>query len=108
MTHRNHFAAAVLVAGVAAALAGPAAAHVELSVPQASVPGPYTATFTVEHGCTGSPTLLLRVQVPEGVIVTKPAEKAGWAVNTLTGKFKGSYNYNGGKVAQGVTEVDWS
>jgi uncharacterized protein YcnI len=106
MTNQNRFALAAVVAGFG--LAAPALAHVELTVAQSKVSAPYTATFTVEHGCTGSPTLLLRVQIPEGVIVVKPSEKAGWAVSTVSGKFKGTYNYNGGKVSQGITEVDWS
>ena len=100
--------AVVGAAGGLIALVAPAAAHVELTVPQSPVPSPYTATFTVEHGCTGSPTLLLRVQIPEGVIVVKPADKAGWSVSTLSGKFKATYNYNGSKVSRGITEVDWS
>jgi uncharacterized protein YcnI len=104
----NRSALAAVVAGGAALLTAPAVAHVELTVGQSTVPGPYTATFTVEHGCAGSPTLLLRVQIPEGVIVVKPSDKPGWAISTLTGRFKGTYNYNGGKVSQGVTEVDWS
>ena len=92
----------------AALLGTPALAHVELSVSQSAVPGPYTATFTVEHGCSGSPTLLLRVQIPEGVVAVKPITKMGWSVSAVMGKFKGTYTYNGGKVSEGVTEVDWS
>jgi periplasmic copper chaperone A len=107
MTHKNRSALRGMAA-CALLFAAPALAHVELTVNQSAVPGPYTATFTVEHGCSGSPTLLLRVQIPEGIIVVKPSEKAGWAVSTLTGKFKATYNYNGAKVSQGVTEVDWS
>lgn len=43
----------------------PALAHVTLEAPEAAVGGGYKAVFKVPHGCAGSPTVKLRVQVPE-------------------------------------------
>jgi len=108
MTKTKTLIVAAVLTGGTGWLSSPALAHVELKVCQTVTPGPYTATFTVEHGCSGSPTLLVRVQIPDGVIVLKPADKAGWAVTSLNGKFKGAHNYNGSKVSEGVTEVDWA
>ena len=56
---------------MAAALAAtPASAHVTLDGKQAAVGAEYKAVFVVPHGCAGSPTIKLRVQIPEGVIAT--------------------------------------
>src|SRR5215207_7891344 len=73
----------VLVAVALATLtASPAAAHVTLEKRQAPVGSYYKAVFAVPHGCAGSPTVKVRVQIPEGVI--------------------------GSKVSEGVKEVVWS
>jgi uncharacterized protein YcnI len=75
----------VLVAFALAALtASPAAAHVTLEKRQAPVGSYYKAVFAVPHGCAGSPTIKLRVQIPEGVIGIKPMPKRGWTVETVT------------------------
>ncbi len=47
----------------------------------------YKAVFAVPHGCAGSPTVKLRVQIPEGVIAVKPMPKAGWTVDIVEGKY---------------------
>jgi periplasmic copper chaperone A len=49
--------------------AGPAGAHQKL-------------TFGVGHGCQGSATNTLTVQLPDGVSGAKPMPKAGWTVST--------------------------
>ena len=64
----------ILVASLIAA--APAGAHVFLEGKQAAVGADYRAVFVVPHGCAGSATTKLRVQIPEGVIATeaKPVE----------------------------------
>jgi periplasmic copper chaperone A len=94
---------------VAAALAAsPAGAHVTLESRQATVGTAYRAVFVVPHGCAGSATVKLRVQIPEGVIATQAKPTAGWNVETIKGAYASAYDYEGGKVAEGVKEVDWS
>jgi uncharacterized protein YcnI len=97
----------VLVA-LAVWTAAPAAAHVTLERRQAPVGSYYKAVFAVPHGCAGSPTVKIRVQVPEGVIGIKPMPKAGWTVETVKGKYATEYDFHGGKIAEGVKEVVWS
>ena len=72
-----------------------------------SVPG-YKAVFTVPHGCAGSATTKIRVQIPEGVIAVKPMPKAGWSVEAISGKYATEYSYHGRKFSEGVKEVVWS
>ena len=89
-------------------LATPVAAHISLEGKQAAIGAPYKAVFVVPHGCEGSATTKLRVQVPPGVIVTDTKAPSGWQVTTVTGKFAGEYEFQGKKIAEGITEVDWS
>ena len=75
---------------------------------QAPVGSYYKAVFAVPHGCAGSPTVKLRVQIPEGVIGIKPMPKPGWSVETVKGKYATEYEFHGSKISEGVKEVVWS
>lgn len=93
---------------IAALIASPAAAHITLETKQASIGASYKAVFAVPHGCAGSATVKIRVQIPEGVIAVKPMPKAGWSVDTVEAKYDKEYDYHGNKLASGVKEVVWS
>jgi periplasmic copper chaperone A len=96
-------AAALVVFSVSSA-----SAHVTLERRQAPVGSYYKAVFAVPHGCAGSPTVKVRVQVPEGVIGIKPMPKAGWTVETVKGKYATEYEFHGAKISEGIKEVVWS
>lgn len=89
-------------------VASPVSAHVLLEGKQAAVGADYKAVFIVPHGCSGSPTTRLRVQIPDGVIATEAKPVAGWNVETVKGKYSGEYDYKGAKVSEGIKEVAWS
>lgn len=93
---------------VATLIASPASAHVFLENKEAPVGASYKAVFAVPHGCKGSPTVKIRVQVPEGVIAVKPMPKAGWTVDVVEGKYASEYSYHGTTIASGAKEVSWS
>ena len=93
---------------MAALAASPAAAHVYLEGKQATVGASYKAVFAVPHGCSGSPTVKIRVQIPEGVIAVKPMPKVGWNVDVVEGQYASAYDYHGNKLTSGVKEVVWS
>jgi periplasmic copper chaperone A len=95
----------VALAALAASSAG---AHVTLENRQAAVDGYYKAVFAVPHGCAGSATVKIRVQIPEGVIAVKPMPKPGWNLEVVKGKYAAEYNYHGAKMSEGVKEVVWS
>ncbi len=102
-THHWRFAAA------AATLAlSPASAHITLENRQATIGEGYKAVFALPHGCAGSATIRLRVQIPEGVIAVKPMPKAGWNVEVIKGKYSADYDYHGAELSEGVKEVVWS
>jgi uncharacterized protein YcnI len=97
-----------VTAAIAALAVVPASAHVTLENRRAAIGSAYRAIFVVPHGCAGSATIRLRVQIPEGVIAEKPAPKPGWDVDAVVGRYTGEYQYRGAKVAEGVKEVAWS
>jgi uncharacterized protein YcnI len=88
--------------------ASSANAHITLETHEATIGSSYKAVFAVPHGCAGSATVKIRVQIPEGVIGVKPMPKAGWNVETVEGKYVTEYDFHGAKLSQGVKEVVWS
>ena len=94
---------------VGATLAASSAnAHVTLENRQATPASYYKAVFAVPHGCAGSATVKIRVQIPEGVIAVKPMPKPGWTLETIKGKYSTSYELHGATISEGVQEVTWS
>ena len=98
----------VILVGAVVLAASPASAHISLETKQAAIGSSYKAVFAVPHGCKGSPTTKIRVQIPEGVIAVKPMPKAGWNVEAISGKYTAEYDYHGTKLSEGVKEVVWS
>ena len=82
--------------------------HIMLLNREAAVGSSYKAVFVVSHGCAGSATTEIRVQIPEGVIGVKPMPKPGWNVETVKGKYASEYDFHGAKLSEGVKEVVWS
>jgi uncharacterized protein YcnI len=96
----------ILIAATLAA--APASAHVTLEGKQAAIGADYKAVFIVPHGCAGSPTVKLRVQIPEGVIATEARPVDGWKLDTVKGNYANEYDVKGAKVSEGIKEVAWS
>ena len=73
---RRALAATAAALGLVVVLATPALAHVEAS---GSTEGSVTTvTFSFEHGCKGSPTTSLRVQLPTGTTQVTAQDPAGF------------------------------
>ena len=86
-----------------------ASAHVTLEQREATLGSPVKLTFRVPHGCGDSPTLKVRVRIPEGVIAVKPMPKPGWTLAVVKGKYAKTYEFfHGAKLSEGVTETTWS
>lgn len=97
----------LLIAGVAlASTSSGALSHASLDLKSASQ-GPIRAAVRVPHGCEGSPTVAVRLAIPEGIIGVKPAPKAGWTVDTTKGPHARAYDHFHGKVSEGVKEIVW-
>lgn len=74
--------ASVGVAAVLLALAAPAAASAHVVVDATSTaPGTAsTLSFTIEHGCDGSPTTAVSIAIPDEVSAVTPIANPGWSV----------------------------
>jgi uncharacterized protein YcnI len=87
----------------------PACAHVTLDRNEAPADGFFNARVNVPHGCEGSPTLKVRVRIPQGVIGVKPQPKPGWDVairrETLAQPIVESH---GRTITEVVAEVTWT
>ncbi len=97
-----------LVALALAASAAPAWAHVEFQKTSAPAHKPFRATLVVGHGCSGSPTVRLRLRAPAGVLLTTAEPKAGWTIETKSGAFDAPVTIAGQSTPEGVVEIDWS
>ena len=67
---------------LSAAMLAASAAHAHVSLEQRSAPaGTYQKlTFRVGHGCNGSATQSITIQLPEGFAGLKPMPKQGWQI----------------------------
>jgi copper(I)-binding protein len=63
-----------------------ASAQIVLSQPVFEAGQNYAAFFKVEHGCEGSPTIGVRVEIPEEVHVLDTPQKPGWTVKAERNK----------------------
>ena len=89
-------------------VSSPSFAHVTLEMQQAPADSYYKAVMRVPHGCAGSPTVKIRVQIPEGVIAVKPQPKAGWKIDIVDAPYPKPYALHGAQVTAGVREVSWT
>jgi len=86
-----------------------ASAHVTLEQREAAVDSFYKAVLRVPHGCEGTATTRLRVQIPEGIISVKPMVKPGWTLEVKRGPYAKAYSFlHGAKFSEGPKEVIWS
>ena len=74
-------------AGLALALGAPlaASAHVHVNPGTASAGGTETLAFSFSHGCDGSPTTTVAIDIPEGVGNVTPAVQGGWSITRELG-----------------------
>lgn len=94
-------------AAAAAVFAQAAAAHVTAS--PAEIPAGYGYTeFSVPHGCDGSPTTSISIQIPAGVASVKPEVVAGWEISLKQGELAEPVEIFGEETTEGVTEVTWT
>jgi periplasmic copper chaperone A len=84
-----------------------ASAHVTASPAELNTGFTFTE-FSVPHGCDGSPTTKLTIQIPAGIAGVKPQEVAGWRISTKEGTLPQPVDEFGEQITEGVTEVSWT
>jgi periplasmic copper chaperone A len=106
---RRFCAAALAAAFVPLALTTPVAAHATLERTEAPADSYYIAVIRVPHGCVGSPTLKLRVQIPDGVTAVKPQPKPGWQLAIVKARLDPALtDGHGNTITEAVREVAWT
>jgi uncharacterized protein YcnI len=85
-----------------------AGAHVTPAPGSAAADSFQLVAFQVPHGCDGSATKSVSIQMPAGVIYVKPQVKAGWRITLKKGKLPVPGTLFGEKVTTGVLSVTWS
>jgi periplasmic copper chaperone A len=96
---------------VASAVSGPstALAHVTLETAEAPADSFYKAAFRVPHGCEGTATVSIRIQIPDGVSNVKPQQKAGWQLAVVKVPVNPPLDGpHGSKITETIREVSWS
>jgi uncharacterized protein YcnI len=104
MRLRTTLAATAVTSLIAAT---PAAAHVTMAPGEAPADGYATLQVQVPHGCDGSATKAIRVQIPESVPSVTPQVHPGWEVTTTDGP-KDAVELHGETVTRGVKEIVWT
>lgn len=89
-------------------LAIPAFPHISLEGKSAPAGSTYKAVFQVGHGCQGSATTGISVQIPAGFQGAKPYPKAGWTLATQRGKLAKPYDSHGKPVSEDVSVANWT
>jgi uncharacterized protein YcnI len=100
---------ALLLAGLAAAVAGPALAHPVFAQPDVSAGSHWAGELRLGHGCAGSPTTSLRVEIPEQLVVVRPQPKPGWTVEVEREPLAEPVAGEGGRlITERVTAITWT
>jgi periplasmic copper chaperone A len=81
--------------------------HASLEQETAKSGDNYRGVLRITHGCSGSPTVAVRVRIPDGVKGTKPMAKAGWELETIVMKLDEPYTSRGTTVTEDVRELIW-
>ncbi|RZU63961.1 uncharacterized protein YcnI [Microterricola gilva] len=79
-------AVAGLAAGALLAIGAPLAASAHVTVtPSDTAAGAYTLlTFSAAHGCEGSPTTKMTIDIPEGIISVSPTVNPNWTIEKIS------------------------
>ncbi len=103
---RRGLAVSALAAGAVVASATGALAHVSVT-PTVTEAGAYSLlTFAVPHGCDGSPTTTISIQVPEALVTVTPTVNPGWTVKKVMAKLPAPVDDgHGGQYTERVSEV---
>lgn len=103
---RSTLSMALIATALLGVFATPAFAHVTANPNQASSEF-FKTDFRIGHGCEGSATTEVRVQVPDGVLSASPQEIAGWEIEVVTGPLAKPYESHGETIAEGPREIAW-
>ncbi|WP_374457933.1 YcnI family protein [Nocardioides sp.] len=96
-------------AAIALVVAAPASAHVGATVTDASAGAFTVATFSVPHGCEGSPTTKIEIQVPESVLSVTPTRNPYYELeSTITQLDEPTTDAHGNEVTERTSSITYT
>ena len=99
----------VIVFSAILASTAPLHAHVTFAEPSAKAGSYYAGFLRVSHGCAESPTISVRVAIPDGIVIARPQPKPGWSVSIEKAPLaKPAAGEGGALVHERVTAIVWS
>lgn len=82
-------------------------AHAVLDKNTAESGSYFKATIRVSHGCNGSDTNKVIIEIPEGLQTAKPQAKPGWQIKTKKRQLEKPVILHGKTFAEGVYKIIW-
>lgn len=82
-------------------------AHIVLEQKSATAGSYHKATFMVGHGCDGSATTGIDIEMPEAMAVVKPMPKPGWQLTTQSAPLSVPMSLHGRPITETVSRVVW-
>lgn len=78
-------------------------------MPQQAQAGSYhRAAVKIGHGCEGSPTTRVELEIPAGIQHAKPQPKPGWEIEINRSQLAQPYELHGKRVTEDVSRIIWS
>lgn len=102
--HRQ-FRQACLVASVLCSTE--ASSHTTVTPRQVAGDSYQRLSFNVTHGCEGSPTTEVVLQLPEAIMGAKPMPKPGWTLETEVRDLEQPYLSHGKEIRRDVRMIRW-
>jgi uncharacterized protein YcnI len=105
---RRTLAAGAGAAGLLLAGATAAGAHVTANPAESPAGGFAVISFAVPHGCDGSPTTAIAIEIPEGVTSVKPTVVAGWDIEIAKEDLAEPIEGEGGTITDRVASITYT
>ena len=100
---------ALLAAVTALAPPAAASAHVVFADAKAAAGSTVVSALRIGHGCNGSATVSLRVEIPDSVMAARPQAKPGWTIAIERTPLKTPMPGEGGKMqTDRVSAITWT
>lgn len=106
--HRRLARAALLPLAAGSVLLGvaPASAHVSVTPSSTAAGSSSVLSFSIGHGCDGSPTERIAIQVPEDILSVTPTRNPFWQARTVMEKLDEPVtDAHGNRVTERVSQV---
>ncbi|MEZ5321333.1 MAG: YcnI family protein [Microthrixaceae bacterium] len=98
-----------LTSGLLLASAASASAHIAIAEKEQQPDSYAVLSFGVPHGCDGSPTTRIRIQLPESIPTATPTVNPGWDIDLVTQKLDKPIDLGEGRsLTERITEVDYT